>query len=95
MDAKLGVIPKVTVPKDRTGAERQRRYRERRKLQKAGVTVTPAATAAADTAAVTPLQPRRHGHGLIPVVMSGAALAVAAVSASFSIISANTAVRCH
>lgn len=83
MDAKLATIPKVTVPKDRTAAERQRRYRQRRKLQKTAVTVT-AVTAAADVPAVTPLQPRRHG--MIPAVMTCTALAVAAVSASFSII---------
>ncbi|MFY9839208.1 MAG: hypothetical protein WAK55_22580 [Xanthobacteraceae bacterium] len=80
MDTKLAIIPKVTKPKDRTGAERSRRYRERRKLQKAGITVTPAVTPAADT----PLRPRRHD--MLPVVMACAALAVAAVSASFSII---------
>jgi hypothetical protein len=85
MDAKLAVIPKVTVPKDRTAAERQRRYRQRKKAQNAAVTVAPAATVSADASAATPLQPRRR-RGLIPVVMACAALAVAAVSASFSII---------
>jgi hypothetical protein len=80
MDAKLAVVPKVRVPKDRTAAERQRRYRARRKLKKASVTVT----AAADASASTALQPRRHA--LIPAVTACAALAVAAVSASFSII---------
>jgi hypothetical protein len=84
MDAKLAIVPKVTAPKDRTAAERQRRYRERRKLQKAGVTVAPAVTALTDVSTGTPLLPRRHG--MIPVVMACAALAVAAVSASFSII---------
>ena len=82
MDAKLAVVPKVTVPKDRNAAERQRRYRQRKKLQKAGITDTPAAAAPADAA--TPPQPRRRG--LIPIVMACAALAVAGVSASFSII---------
>jgi hypothetical protein len=84
MDAKLAIVPKVTVPKDRTAAERQRRYRERRKLQKAGARVTPDAATSADVSTVTPLQPRRHG--MIPVMMVCAALAVAAVSGSFSII---------
>jgi hypothetical protein len=37
MSAQLAVVPK-----DRTAAERQRRYRQRRKVQKPGVAVTPA-----------------------------------------------------
>jgi hypothetical protein len=82
MDAKLAVVPKVAVPKDRKAAERQRRYRQRKKLQKAGLADTPPATLPADAAALP--QPRRRG--LIPIVMACAALAVAAVSASFSII---------
>jgi hypothetical protein len=65
MDAKLAIIPEVTAPKDRTAAERQRRYRARRKLQKAGVTVTAAATVAAATSALlrfeaSRIDPRRH-----------------------------------
>jgi hypothetical protein len=85
MDAKLAVVPKVTGPRDPKAAERQRRYRQRKKLQKAGVVDTPAATVSADASAATPLQPRQR-RGLIPIVMACAALAVAAVSASFSII---------
>jgi hypothetical protein len=82
--------------KDRTAAERQRRFRERRrhrdrrKLQRTAVT-RPSREPAAQTvttptvAAVTPLRPPRH-RGIIPLVMAGAALAVAAVSGSFSVI---------
>jgi hypothetical protein len=87
MDAKLAVVPKVSVPKDPKAAERQRRYRQRKKLQKlekAGVADTPAAAAPAVVSSATPLLPARRG--LIPIVMACAALAVAAVSASFSII---------
>jgi hypothetical protein len=84
MDAKLAVVPKVAVPKDRKAAERQRRYRQRKKLQKSGVADNLDATVPADVSAATALQPRRRS--LIPVVMACAALAVAAVSASFSII---------
>jgi len=56
--------------KDRTAAERSRRYRQLRK-QQAGVTVSP------DSAVVTGTASRRHG--IIPVIVAGAALAVAAV----------------
>jgi hypothetical protein len=83
MDSKLAIVTKGTVPKDRTAVERQRRYRQRRKLRKTGVTVT-LVTGSVDASAATPSQPKRHG--AIPVVMACAALAVGAVSASFSII---------
>jgi hypothetical protein len=68
------------VSKDRTAAERQRRYRQRRKVQKPTVAVTPAVT----TPTVTALRSERYG--VVPVVLLCAALAVAAVSGSFSII---------
>ena len=82
MDAKLTVVPKVAVVKDRKGAERQRRYRQRKKLQKAGIAETPAVAGPADAFATT--SPRRRA--FIPTVMACAALAVAVVSAAFSII---------
>jgi hypothetical protein len=84
MDAKLAVVPKVAVPKDRKAAERQRRYRQRKKLLKAGVADAPAAEVPAEASTTIPHQPRRRA--LIPAVMACAALAVAAVSATFSII---------
>ena len=84
MDAKLAVVPKVAVVKDRKGAERQRRYRQRKKLQKAGIAETPAVAGPADAFATKPLKPRRRA--FIPAVMACAALAVAVVSATFSII---------
>jgi hypothetical protein len=75
MSAQLAVVPK-----DRTAAERQRRYRQRRKVQKPGVAVTPAVA----TPTATALRPKHHG--VVPFVLLCAALAVAAVSGSFSII---------
>jgi hypothetical protein len=75
MSAQLAIVSK-----DRTAAERQRRYRQRRKVQKPGVTVTPAVA----TPTVTVLRPKRYG--VVPVALLCAALAVAAVSGSFSII---------
>jgi hypothetical protein len=64
------------VAKDRTAAERQRRYRQRHRKH---LTVT-AVTATIATA----LQPKRNG--FVPFVLLCAALAVAAVSGSFSVI---------
>jgi hypothetical protein len=75
MSAQLAVVPK-----DRTAAERQRRYRQRHKVQKPGVAVTPAVA----TPTVTALRPKRYG--VVPFVLLSTALAVAAVSGSFSII---------
>src|SRR6516162_3240228 len=75
MSAQLAIVPK-----DRTAAERQRRYRQRRKVQKPSVTVTPAVA----IPTVTALQPKRYG--FVPFALLCAALAVAAVSGSFSII---------
>jgi hypothetical protein len=64
------------VAKDRTAAERQRRYRQRHRKH---LTVT-AVTATIATA----LQPKRYG--FVPFVLLCAALAVATVSGSFSVI---------
>jgi hypothetical protein len=75
MSAQLAIVSK-----DRTAAERQRRYRQRRKVQKPGAPVTPAIP----TPTVTALQPKRYG--VVPYVLLCAALAVAAVSGSFSIV---------
>jgi hypothetical protein len=65
------------VAKDRTAAERQRRYRQRHRKN---LTVTAAVTGTIATA----LQPKRYG--FVPFVLLCAALAVAAVSGSFSVI---------
>jgi hypothetical protein len=75
MSAQLAIVAK-----DRTAAERQRRYRQRRKVQKPGRAVTPAVP----IPTVTALQPGRYG--VVPFVLLCAALAVAAVSGSFSVI---------
>jgi hypothetical protein len=74
MGAKIAVVSK-----DPTSAERSRRYRQRRKLQQAGV--TPAVTAPVEAASITPSR-----HGIVPLLMACAALAVAAVSSAFSIV---------
>jgi hypothetical protein len=69
--AELTVVPK---PKDRTGAIRQKRFRQRRKLKKPEAVITPA---------VTPL---RSDRSIVPVILLCAALGVATVSAGFSIV---------
>jgi hypothetical protein len=66
----------AVVAKDRTGAIRQKRFRQRRKLQKAEAVTRP-------VRAVTPLRSRRS---ILPVILLCAALAVASVSAGFSIV---------
>jgi hypothetical protein len=70
------------VPKDRTAAQRQRRHRERRKLQKAGVTVTPASVVTMPPSALS----RSRSLSIVPCLTLLAALAVAGVSGAFSII---------
>jgi hypothetical protein len=65
----------AVVAQDRTGAIRQKRFRQRRKLQKAEA-VTP-------VRAVTPLRSRRS---ILPVILLCTAFAVASVSAGFSIV---------
>ncbi len=68
----------VARPKDRTAAERSRRYRKRKRAVHA---VTPAVTVAP---AVT-VTPARHGAPVVTAVTLVAALALATVSAGFSI----------
>jgi len=65
------------VSKDRTAAERQRRYRQRGKLKKPDIAVV-------TIPSVTALLPKRYG--VVPFILLCAALAVAAVSGSFSVI---------
>jgi len=71
--AELTVVP---IPKDRTGAIRQKRFRQRRKVQKAEAVTAPP---------VTSLRPTRR-RGILPVILLCAALAVAGVSGGFSIV---------
>jgi hypothetical protein len=74
--AELNVVP---IPKDKTGAARSRRYRQRRKSQRADRTVAQSATPEVITAS-------QRRHGIVPFVLLAAALAVAAVSGAFSIV---------
>jgi hypothetical protein len=84
--AELTVVPK---PKDRTGAARSRRYRQRRKSQEANVTITPSVTPETIMPSVTPetiiVSQSARRHGVVPFVLLVAALAVAGVSGAFSI----------
>jgi hypothetical protein len=66
------------VTKDRTAAERSRRYRERRKLRQAGVSITRPVT--------VPTVAQSKRHGILQAVLLCTALAVAAVSGGFSIV---------
>lgn len=69
--------------RDRTNAARQQRWRERQKLQSADTVMQQSVTTPASV--TTPLLSRQRT-GLVPFVVALAALAVAAVSGSFSVI---------
>jgi hypothetical protein len=68
----------ATITKDRTAAERSRRYRERRNLRRAGISVTPTATVVKAS--------RSARRGILPTILFCAALGVATVSGAFSIV---------
>jgi hypothetical protein len=73
MGAKLAIVAK-----DRTAAERQRRHRQRRRAQGLAVTVTHPVTVSPVTTS--------HRYGSVSLPLLCAALAIAAVSGSFSIV---------
>src|SRR5262249_31535629 len=78
------IRPLPTPKKDRTAAERQRRFRKKRKTVTRNAPVTPPTVTTPGVTVLTKVVTDRDGRG-VTVVTTVAALALAAVSAGFSI----------